>query len=120
IGGAGETRLPLVHVEDAGRALVHLASLPAERLRAHPWIITDGTATTQRDLLGLGARLLQAPPPRSVPRWLASVVAGSVSAAYFARDVPTDPSALFATGFTPRYGSIETGLPATLSRLEGA
>src|SRR5262249_50082900 len=120
IVGGGENRLPLVHVEDAGRALVHLAALPPEQLRAHPWIITDGTATTQRELLVLGARLLQAPPPRSVPRWLAPVVAGSVAAASFARDAPTDPSALFATGFTPRYGSIETGLPATLARLEVA
>ncbi len=120
IVGDGQNRLPLVHVEDAGRALAHLATLPAERLRAHPWIITDGTATTQRQLLELGAQLLHARPPRSVPRWLASVVAGSVAAASFARDVPTDPSALFATGFTPRYGSIATGLPASLARLEVA
>jgi nucleoside-diphosphate-sugar epimerase len=118
--GHGGNRLPLVHVEDAARALVHLAGLPAERLRAHPWIVTDGTATTQRDLLELGARLLHAPAPRSVPRWLASVIAGSVGAAAFARDVPTDPSALLAAGFALRYSSIATGLPASLARLEAA
>jgi nucleoside-diphosphate-sugar epimerase len=118
--GQGGNRLPLVHVEDAARALVHVASLDAERLRAHPWIVTDGTATTQRELLELGARLLHAPAPRSVPRWLASVVAGSVGAAAFARDVPTDPSALLAAGFALRYSSIATGLPASLARLEAA
>jgi 2-alkyl-3-oxoalkanoate reductase len=107
-------------VEDAARALVHLAGLPAERLAAHPWIVTDGTATTQRALLELGAQLLHAPAPRSVPRWLASIVAGSVAAASFTRDVPTDPSALFATGFTLRFPSIATGLPASVARLEAA
>jgi hypothetical protein len=89
-------------------------------VREHPWIITDGTATTQRALLELGAKLLGARAPRSVPRWLASLVAGSVAASSFARDVPTDPSALFATGFTLRYTSIATGLPATIARLEAA
>jgi 2-alkyl-3-oxoalkanoate reductase len=120
IVGDGENRLPLIHVDDVARALVHLAALPAERLREHPWIVTDGTATTQRELLGLGAQLLHAPAPRSVPRWLASLMAGSVGAKSLARDVPTDPSALFATGFALRYGSIATGLPASLARLAAA
>jgi nucleoside-diphosphate-sugar epimerase len=118
--GDGGNRLPLIHVEDAGRALVHLSTLAAERLRAHPWIITDGTATTQRELLELGARLLHAPAPRSVPRWLASIATGSVAANSFARDVPTDPVALFATGFTLRFASIASGLPASIARLEAA
>ena len=118
IVGDGANRLPLIHVEDAACAMVHLAG--REDVSAHPWIVTDGTATTQRELLELGARLLNAPAPRSVPRWLASLVAGSVAAAFFSRDVPTDPSALLSTGFKLRYGSIATGLPATLARLEGA
>jgi nucleoside-diphosphate-sugar epimerase len=118
--GGGGNRLPLIHVEDAARALVHLATLGTEEVTAHPWIVTDGTGTTQRDLLELGAKLLGAPRPRSVPRWLASVVAGSVGAASFSRDVPTDPSALVATGFTFRFPSIATGLPASLARLEAA
>lgn len=120
IVGRGANRLPLIHVEDGARAMVHLATLDDSRLRAHPWIITDGTATTQRGLLELGAQLLGAPVPRSVPRWLASVVAGSVAASSFSRDVPTDPSALFSTGFTLRYPSIATGLPASIARLEAA
>jgi nucleoside-diphosphate-sugar epimerase len=118
IVGKGANRLPLIHVEDVGRAVVHL--LGRDDLSAHPWIITDGTATTQRELLELGARLLDAARPRSVPRWLASVVAGSVAAKFFSRDVPTDPSALLSTGFTLRYPSIATGLPATLAELEVA
>src|SRR5262249_56046305 len=55
IVGDGENRLPLIHVEDAARALVHLAQRGRTQLLAHPWIITDGTRTTQRDLLELGA-----------------------------------------------------------------
>src|SRR6266545_3772710 len=120
IVGNGANRLPLIHVDDAARAMVHLATQGESRLRAHPWIITDGTVTTQRALLELGAQLLGAPAPRSDPRWLASLIAGSVGASSLARDVPTDPSALFSTGFTLRYPSIETGLPATLARLEAA
>src|SRR5262249_26383345 len=106
IVGDGANRLPLIQVEDAARALAPLAAIEPSRLREHPWIITDGTATTQRALLELGARLLGGPAPRSVPRWLASLVAGPVAAASFARDVPTDPSALFSTGFELRYPSI--------------
>jgi nucleoside-diphosphate-sugar epimerase len=115
--GRGSNRMPLIHVEDAARAIVHLATLDQARLRSHPWIITDGTATTQRELLGQAARLLGGPVPRSVPRWLASLVAGSVGASSLARDLPTDPSALFATGFELRYPSIATGLPATIAGL---
>jgi nucleoside-diphosphate-sugar epimerase len=118
--GDGANRLPLIHVEDAASALVHLASLSQEQLTVHPWILTDGTATTQRELLELGAKLLGGPRPKSVPRWLASLVAGSVAAASFSRDLPTDPAALIASGFTFRFPSIETGLPASIARLEMA
>jgi nucleoside-diphosphate-sugar epimerase len=118
--GSGANRLPLIHVADAARAMVHLAVLDDSRLRRHPWIITDGTATTQRALLELGAQLLEAPAPRSVPRWFASLVAGSVGVASLSRDVPADPSALFATGFTLRYPSIETGMPASIAAWKAA
>lgn len=118
--GDGANRLPLIHVEDAARALVHLTTRRTEQLTRHPWIATDGTATTQRELLELGAQLLGAPRPKSVPRWLASFVAGSVAAASFSRDVPTDSSALIQTGFSFRFPSIATGLPASIARLEAA
>ncbi|HXK16798.1 MAG TPA: NAD(P)-dependent oxidoreductase [Polyangiaceae bacterium] len=120
IVGNGSNRMPLVHVEDAARALVHLTTLSRETLTAHPWIISDGADTTQRELLELGAQLLGARPPKSVPRWLASLFAGSVAASSFARDLPTDPSALVATGFTFKYSSIATGLPYSLARLGAA
>lgn len=113
--GNGANRMPLIHVEDAARAMVHL--IGRNDVSAHPWIVTDGTATTQRELLEMGARLLNGPRPRSVPRWVASLVAGPVNAAFFSRDVPTDSSALLSSRFTLRYGSIATGLPATLARL---
>ena len=118
--GNGSNRMPLIHVEDAASALVHLATLSRERLTAHPWIVTDGTATTQRQLLELGAKLLHAPPPKSVPRWLAAIFAGKVAASAFARDLPTDISALVATGFAFKYPSIESSLPASLANLETA
>jgi nucleoside-diphosphate-sugar epimerase len=120
IVGDGSNQLPLVHVDDAARALVHLATLSREQLTSHPWIITDGSSTTQRQLLELGAKLLKARAPRAVPRWLAALFAGRVAASFFARNVPTDPSALTETGFTFKHPSIATGLPDTLARLEVA
>ena len=120
IVGDGANRMPLIHVEDAARALVHLTTLSRESLTAHPWIVTDGADTTQRELLELGAKLLHARPPKSVPRWLASIVAGSVAASSFARDLPTDPSALTETGFAFKFPSIATGLAYSLARLEAA
>jgi len=116
--GNGANRMPLIHVEDAARALVHLSKLSTEQLTLHPWIVTDGSATTQRELLELGAKLLGGPQPKSVPRWLASLVAGRVGAASFSRDVPIDPSALVATGFTFRFPTIATGLPVSIAHLE--
>jgi nucleoside-diphosphate-sugar epimerase len=118
--GDGTNLLPLVHVDDVARALVHLTTLSREQLIAHPWIVTDGTATTQRELLELGARLLAGPRPRSVPRWVASLVAGRVAARSFSRDLPSDPSALVASGFTFRFPSIATGLPASVTSLKAA
>jgi nucleoside-diphosphate-sugar epimerase len=118
--GGGSNRLPLIHVEDAARALVHLAGLDAQRLRAHPWIVTDGTQTTQRELLELSAKLLGGPKPKSVPRWVASVIAGGAAAAFMSRDVPADASALVQSGFTYRFPNIQSGLPATLAQLKEA
>jgi 2-alkyl-3-oxoalkanoate reductase len=117
IVGNGSNRLALIHVDDAARALVRLVGMRTSQLVAHPWIVTDGTSTTQRELLEQAARLLGARPPRSVPRWIASLVAGSVAASSFARDVPTDISALLTSGFGFTHPSIATGLPATIAAL---
>ncbi len=115
--GSGANRLPLIHVDDAARALVHLAGMQTPELLGQPWIVTDGTSTAQRELLEQAARLLGARRPHSVPRWVASLVAGSVGASSFSRDVPTDPSALLKSGFALTYPSIATGLPATIAAL---
>ncbi|HET7545907.1 MAG TPA: NAD-dependent epimerase/dehydratase family protein [Polyangiaceae bacterium] len=112
--GDGGNRMALIHVTDAARALVHLTTLEPAELIAKTWIVADGAGSTQRDLFEHGARLMGGPPPRRVPRWLASLVAGSATASTLAADSPVDNSALLATGFRFRYPSHQTGLPATV------
>jgi Nucleoside-diphosphate-sugar epimerases len=113
--GSGTNRLPLVHVTDAARALVHLAGLPRTALVQKTFIAMDGTATTQRQLLDDTAALMGIKRARTVPGWLAALIAGQIAMETVTLDVQADPSALLATGFQFTYPSHRAGLPATLT-----
>jgi 2-alkyl-3-oxoalkanoate reductase len=115
--GSGSNRLPLVHVTDAARTLVHLAGLPREQVAGKVFLATDGSETRQRDLLNLTAELMGRKAPGSVPAWLAGLVAGRAGVETLTLDARDDPSALLATGFTFRYPTPREGVPATLERL---
>lgn len=117
--GAGTNRLPLIHVTDAARALVHLAGLPRTELVGRTFIAMDGADTTQRELLDETAALMGAKRPGAVPAWLAAFVVGSVAVETITLDAHADPSALLATGFRFRYPSPRQGVPATLASLAG-
>jgi len=104
--------VPLVHVTDAARALVHLAGLPRTGLVGRTFIVMDGADTTQRELLDETATLMGVKRPGAVPTWLAALVAGSITL-----DAHADPSALLTTGFHFRYPSHRQGVPATLAAL---
>jgi HAD superfamily hydrolase (TIGR01509 family) len=51
--GTGANRLPLTHVTDAARALVHVAGLHRHDIVGRINLAIDGADTTQRELLGL-------------------------------------------------------------------
>ncbi|HKX01820.1 MAG TPA: hypothetical protein VJX71_04930 [Methylomirabilota bacterium] len=97
--GKGTNRLPLIHVTDAARALVHLAGLPRGDLVGRTFITMDGADTIQRELLDDTADLMGVKRPGTIPVWLAALVAGSIAVETITLDAHADPSALPATGF---------------------
>ncbi len=115
--GRGENRLALVHVEDAARALVHIAGQDRSAASCLSYVVADGAQTTQRAFLQQAAALLGAPPPRRVPVWLANWLAGRVMVHELTADLQPDAGALLATGFRFRYASCREGLPPTLRAL---
>ena len=119
IVGTGANRLPLIHVTDAARALVHLAGLPRTDLIGRTFIAMDGADTTQRELFDDTATLMGVKRPGAVPAWLAALVAGSIAVETMTLDAHADPSELLATGFHFRYPSHRQGVPATLAALAG-
>lgn len=117
IPGGGNNRMPLVHVEDAARALVHLAAQPATALEGRSFVVADGSNVTFREFCNHSARLLGAKAPGAVPKWLASLVLGSVLCETLTSDIGADPASLTSSGFAFRYPSCMEGLPPTLARL---
>ncbi len=115
--GAGENRLPLTHVTDAARALVHIAGLPRAQTTGRTFIAADGSDTTQRELLDLTADGMGRKRPGSIPTGVAAVVAGRPAVETMTADLRADPSALIATGFQFRYPSLRTGVPQALEEL---
>ena len=117
IVGKGENRLPLTHVTDAARALVHLAALAETHVVGRTFLAVDGSDATQRMLLDATADAMGVKRPGSVPTWLAALVAGSIVVETITLDVHADNSALLETGFEFRYPSYREGVPATLQAL---
>ncbi len=113
-----QNRLPLIHVRDAARAIVHLASLGKDRLIGRSWIVVDAAGgTSLGDFFDHAAGLLGVAPPARAPAWLLSTLMGRILFETLSRDVQADPSEIVATGFGFTYPTIREGLPATLSAL---
>jgi nucleoside-diphosphate-sugar epimerase len=117
MAGSGNNRMPLLHVEDAARALVHLAALGPERLTGSSFVVADGANATMSQFLGYAAKQMNAPPPAKAPLWLARLIAGRILCETLTRDVAADPASLRKTGFRFHYPSYREGLPSTLKQL---
>ena len=128
--GNGKNRLPMVHVTDAARALVHLATLAQANTKVdgmaalavtnvvgRTFLAMDGADTTQRMLLDATADAMGVKRPGSVPAWLAARVAGSIAVETMTLDVHADNSALRKTDFYFTYPSYCEGVPATLAHM---
>ena len=63
IFGKGDNRIPLVHVDDAVRAV--LLALDAHLVSCHEYNIVGADSPTQEELLGMAAKSLRAPSPTS-------------------------------------------------------
>ncbi len=129
--GNGKNRLPMVHVTDAARALVHLATLAQANTKVdgmaalavtdvvgRTFLVMDGADTTQRMLLDATADAMGVKRPGSVPAWLAARVAGSIGIETMTLDVHADNSALLKTDFYFTYPSYHEGVPATLAHID--
>ena len=113
-----QNRLPLIHVRDAARAIVHLAGLGQDRLTGRSWILVDQAGGARlSDFFDHAAALMGVSPPARAPAWLLSVLMGRILFETLSRDVGAEPSALLATGFRFSYPTIREGLPATLEAL---
>jgi nucleoside-diphosphate-sugar epimerase len=115
--GRGANRLALIHVRDAARALLHLATLERARVAGRQWIVADGAGTSQRDFLATAARLLGGPVPKSAPTWLVGLIAGRAMADELSKDAPADPAALLETGFAFQHPTPASGLQETMEAL---
>jgi nucleoside-diphosphate-sugar epimerase len=111
-------RLPMIHVRDAARAIVHLAGLGKEAIAGRSWILVDEAGGAE--LAGFfeqAASLMGVAAPRRAPAWLLSIAMGRILLETLTRDVRAAPSDLLATGFRFEYPTIREGLPATLDAL---
>lgn len=115
--GNGQNRVGLVHVSDVASALVHLARL-GPTASQHRWIITEGDELTLGQFIDHTAAALRVPRPRRIPRWIGALVLGAGLVDELTKDKLTDPSALIASGWSPKFPTIAAGVAATLAALE--
>jgi nucleoside-diphosphate-sugar epimerase len=113
--GDGANLWDVVHVEDVATAIIDAAE------KARPGTVfhcADDHAVTQYEFVARTARELGVGAPRRSPVWLARLVAGSGPAMAVARSARTSNAKLKRElGWTPRYPTIETGIPAALAAI---
>jgi nucleoside-diphosphate-sugar epimerase len=109
--GTGGGIFSFLHVTDA--AGVTLAAV--ERGEPGIYNAVDDDPAAMRDWLPVYAQALGAPPPQSIPEWVARALAGSV-AVYLATELrgAANAKAKRDLGWAPRYGSWRAGFSAAL------
>jgi nucleoside-diphosphate-sugar epimerase len=115
--GDGRNRMPLVHVEDAARALVHIAGLQRADVSQKNFVVADCNPVSAREFYEHTAQLIGAKRPGRAPRWLGSLIAGRIIVETMTRDLVVDCTELRKSGFEFKYPSHRDGLPPTLEAL---
>jgi nucleoside-diphosphate-sugar epimerase len=115
--GGGANHIPIVHVEDVARGLVHLASLDRALTVGKSFVLADASRTTAKELFTGTAEMMGAKAPGSVPKFLASLSAGKIVIETLTHDLIADPTGLTKTGFAFKYKSYREGMPPTLEKL---
>jgi len=112
--GGGANRMAVVHVEDAARALVHIALMEGA---GRSFVIADGNQVTLAEFMTFAAECLGGPHPKSAPLLVARLVAGRVLFETVTRDTVAYPRALLESGFVFRYPTYRDGLPPSIAAL---
>ncbi|HEV8321069.1 MAG TPA: NAD-dependent epimerase/dehydratase family protein [Myxococcota bacterium] len=112
---AGPDRLvPPVHVEDCAAALLHLYGHGAPGRR---YFVVDDRPSPVLAMLELAASTLGVRLRTwRAPRWLYEALAGPVVAESSTYDCALSNARLRATGFVPRFPTVDTGVPDVARR----
>ncbi len=103
-----------IHVDDCGRAVVHLLSHGRAGER---YILVDDRPVRVSAFTQEMARLMGRPlRNRYVPRWLCGILLGPVLTEYATAHTNFSNAKLRATGFVPRYPTYRDGLPDVVRR----
>jgi len=112
--GKGKNKLPLIHVEDAARALVHIAGLGRD-IVGQSFVVAHPCGSTSESFFDAIASELGAPRPRHLPAWLVSLVAGAGAVELMSADARVAPDGLVKSGFSFRFPTLESGVKAMVS-----
>jgi nucleoside-diphosphate-sugar epimerase len=113
--GSGRNFWDVVHVEDVANAIVDAAEKAQPGACFH---CADDRAVTQYEFVSQTARELRVGAPRRSPVWMARLVAGNGPALAVVRSARTSNAKLKRElGWTPRYPTIETGIPAAVAAI---
>jgi nucleoside-diphosphate-sugar epimerase len=113
--GDGANMWDVVHVDDVANAIVDATEKGAPGACFH---CADDQPVTQYEFIARTARELGVGAPRRSPQWLARLVTGSGPVASVMRSARTSNAKLKRElGWTPRYPTIQTGIPAALAAI---
>jgi nucleoside-diphosphate-sugar epimerase len=105
--GSGAAIQANIRADDAGDAFVTAAEAGKQGL----WHVTDDEPVELKEMLTEFARLLNAPPPRKFPLWLARIFLGKGVIDFFVRSTRTSNTRFKADfDWSPRYPSYRDGL----------
>jgi nucleoside-diphosphate-sugar epimerase len=113
--GRGDNWWDVVRVEDVATAL----AAAAERAPAGSvYHVVDDEPITFFDFVALTARALGVGPPRRIPVWLATIVAGGDPVRAATRSArSSNARAKIELGWRPEYPSAEAGVPDAIAKL---
>jgi nucleoside-diphosphate-sugar epimerase len=125
IEGIRKGKIPIVGKGDAVRNLIHLDDAAAAVVQAveryegntgRVFNIVDDKPVTMRELFETIAGMTASPAPRSVPVWLARIVAGKDALDFLAISVKVSNKAAKAgLQWSPRYPNVRAGLHQVLA-----
>ncbi len=113
--GSGENLWDVVHVDDVATACALAIESAPDGAIFH---CADDVPTTYREFMTRVAEAAGTGPPRSLPIWLARIVAGSGPVSAVVRSGRTSNAKLKTQlGWHPRYPDSRDGIPAAVAAL---